>query len=189
MRLATEPTVRADIVVTFLRMERPPALPPRPLPPGTHVERVTAPTVAFYRYLYDTVGQAHLWWLRRVAADSELAAILADPRLSIHVLYRGGAPAGFYELDRRHAPDINLSYFGLLPHALNQGLGTAFLRHAVDTAWADHARAITVNTCTADSPRALPGYRRMGFRPVRELTESWHIPTRLGLALPPQVKG
>jgi GNAT superfamily N-acetyltransferase len=191
MRLATsaEPTTRVDIVVTFLRMEDPPALPPRPLPTGTHVERVIAPTVTFYRYLYNTVGQAHLWWLRRVAADSELATILSDPRLSLHVLYRGGAPAGFYELDRRHAPDINLSYFGLMPHALDQGLGTPFLRHAVDTAWAEPVRAITVNTCTADNPRALPGYRRIGFRPLRELHEAWNIPNRLGLTVPTHLKG
>jgi GNAT superfamily N-acetyltransferase len=186
MRLATspDPTTRVDITVTFLRMDSPPAIAARPLPPDTHVARVARPTVAFYRYLYNTVGEAHLWWLRRVAPDAEIATILSDPRLSIHVLYRGGAPAGFYELDRRNAPDVNLSYFGLLPHAIGQGLGTAFLRHAVDAAWADATRGITVNTCTADNPRALPGYRRIGFRPVRELHEAWNIPTRLGLIVP-----
>jgi GNAT superfamily N-acetyltransferase len=165
-------------------MDAPSTAPARPLPADTQVVRVVRPTVAFYRYLYNTTGEAHLWWLRRVAPDAELATILSDPRLSIHVLYRGGAPAGFYELDRRNAPDINLSYFGLLPHAIGQGLGTAFLRQAVDTAWAEGARGITVNTCTADNPRALPGYRRIGFRPLRELSEAWNIPTRLGLIVP-----
>jgi GNAT superfamily N-acetyltransferase len=191
MRLSTpaEPAVNVTIRVTFLRMDRPPETPARPLPADMDVQRVVAPTVPFYRYLYNTVGEAHLWWLRRVASDADIAEILANPRLSLHVLYHGGAPAGFYELDRKHAPVINLSYFGLLPHAVGRGLGTAFLRHAVDTAWAEGAKAVTVNTCTADSPRALPGYRRMGFRQVRELHEGWSIPTRLGLTVPAHLRG
>ena len=31
--------------------------------------------------------------------DAELAALLRDPVVSIHVLYSGGEPAGFFELD------------------------------------------------------------------------------------------
>ena len=190
MRLTTlpEPIIRASVCVTFLRMEQPPSAPSRPLPADCVVSHVQQLTVPFYRFLYNTVGEQHLWWLRRVSTDAELSTLLADPRLSIHVLYRGGAPAGFYELDRRHAPDINLSYFGLLPHAVGQGLGTGFLRQAVDTAWEDGARAITVNTCTADNPRALPGYQRMGFRRLREMREVWNIPSRLGLAIPPHLR-
>jgi GNAT superfamily N-acetyltransferase len=184
-----EPTTRASICVTFLRMEQPPTSPSRPLPADCGVSRVERPTVSFYRYLYNTVGEAHLWWLRRMASDAELAGLLGDPRLSLDVLYRGGAPAGFYELDRRPAPDFNLSYFGLLPHAVGLGLGTGFLRHAVDTAWAEGAGAITVNTCTADNPRALPGYRRMGFRPMRDVREVWNIPCRLGMVIPPHLRG
>ena len=51
-------------------------------------------------------------------------------------------------------------------------------------AWGAGARAITVNTCTADHPRALPGYLRAGFQPVRRLNEIWSVPTRLGLSIP-----
>jgi len=168
----------------FLRMEHPPALPPRPLPTGTHVERVIAPTVTFYRYLYNTVGQAHLWWLRRVAADSELATILSDPRLSLHVLYRGDQILGFFELDARPITTVNLSYFGLVPGAIGQGLGTALLRAAIATAWSHHPRAVTVNTCTADHPRALPNYLKAGFTITRTSREIWAVPTRLGLNIP-----
>ena len=44
--------------------------------------------------------------------------------------------------------------------------------------------AVTVNTCTADHPRALPGYVRAGFRPVRHVREVWDVPVRLGLKIP-----
>ncbi len=88
--------------------------------------------VPFYRFLYNTVGQDYLWWLRRAAPDAEIAAILAHPAVSVHVLYAGGQPAGFYELDRRAPHGINLSYFGLMPFAVGKRLGAPFLRHAVD---------------------------------------------------------
>jgi GNAT superfamily N-acetyltransferase len=79
---------------------------------------------------------------------------------------------------------VNLSYFGLMPHAVGRGMGYAFLRHAVDTAWSMGPRVVTVNTCTADHPRALPTYIRAGFRPVRQAREEWNVPTRLGLEIP-----
>lgn len=183
-----QPTTRAAVTVTFLRMQQPPDSPSRPLPAATSLVRLARPTVAFYRYLYGTVGAAHLWWLRRAATDGALASLLADPATSIHVLYRDGEPAGFFELDSRAAPVINLAYFGLMPHATGQRLGTPFLRAAVDAAWRMGARAVTVNTCTADHPRALPGYLAMGFVPVRSVREVWDIPNRLGLDVPPHLR-
>jgi hypothetical protein len=47
---------------------------------------------------------------------------------------------------------------------------------------------MTVNTCTADHPRALPTYIRCGFRPVRQAREQWNVPTRLGLRIPAHVR-
>ncbi len=56
--------------------------------------------------------------------DDQLSALLAAPGVSIHVLTRSHEPAGFYELDARLGHTVNLSYFGLLPHAIGEGLGT-----------------------------------------------------------------
>lgn len=183
-----ETVIPVAVDVTFLRMDRPPADPAPALPPEARVERVARCSVPFYRYLYDTVGRDYVWWLRRTMPDAELAALLADPRVSVHVLYRGGEPAGFYELDRRAGAVVNLSYFGLMPHAIGQGLGRAFLRHAVDTAWAERPRAVTVNTCTADHPRALPNYRAAGFETLRTVRELWRVPARLGLPIPERLR-
>jgi hypothetical protein len=183
-----EPVSRVAVTVTFLRMDTPPAHRAPPLPAATSLVRVTKPSVAFYRYLYDTVGAAHLWWLRRVTPDAELAALLADPHVLIEVLYENGEPAGFFEIDARGRFVVNLSYFGLMPHAIGRGMGAAFLRTAIDAAWAAGARAVTVNTCTADHPRALPTYIAAGFRPVRQVRETWDIPLRLGLMIPPDLR-
>lgn len=183
-----EAVVRVAVLVTFLRMDRPPADPAPALPADMTVQRVEVPTVAFYRYLYNTVGADYVWWLRRTMPNTELAHLLRDRGVSIHVLYQGGEPAGFYELDRRMWPDTNLSYFGLMPHAVGTGVGYAFLRHAIDAAWAETPRGVTVNTCTADHPRALPTYLRASFQPVRQVKEVWNVPTRLGLRIPDHLK-
>ena len=183
-----EPVVRVGVTVTFLRMDQPPNAPAPLLPPDVTLVRLARPSVAFYRYLYDTVGGPYLWWLRRVAPDGAIAALLAEPLVSIHVLYRNGEPAGFFELDGRAGWDVNLGYFGLMPHAIGQGLGNGFLRAAVDAAWRGAKRGVTVNTCTADHPRALPAYLRAGFRTLRAAPEVWDIPLRLGLNVPERLR-
>ena len=179
-----EPVARIGVTVTFLRMDRAPADAAPGLPPGQQVVRVGAPSVGFYRYLYNTVGADYVWWLRRTAPDDDLAALLEDPAVSIHTVNEGGVPACFFELYARPSPDVNLSYFGLLPHAVGTGNGYAFLRCAVDEVWRGGARGMTVNTCTADHPRALPTYLRAGFHVVRQAKEVWNVPNSLGLRIP-----
>ncbi|WP_419896410.1 GNAT family N-acetyltransferase [Roseomonas sp. USHLN139] len=182
-----EPAIRVVVDVTFLRMAAPPGDPAPPLPAGLRLVRLGHCTVPFYRYLYNTVGQDYVWWLRRAAGDAELAAILGDPAVSIHVLYSDGEPAGFFELERRAATaTTNIAYFGLMPHMVGKGAGAAFLRAAVDLAW-DGASLVTVNTCTADHPRALPNYLAAGFTKLRTVREVWPVPVRLGLNVPPRL--
>ena len=184
-----EPTTRIAVDVTFLRMDAPPDGLAPPLPQGATVLRLSRCSVPFYRYLYDTVGRDWVWWLRRTVPDAEIAGLLARPDVSIHVLYQGGEPAGFYEIERRGGETgTNLAYFGLMPHAIGQGVGRALLRHAIDAAWAEKPRVVTVNTCTADHPRALPNYVAAGFRVVRTMREVWPVPTRLGLPIPERLR-
>lgn len=182
--VSAEPVARLKVQVTFLRMDAPPTSPAPALPGDARVESVRHCSVPFYRYLYNTVGEPWLWWMRRIATDAELAGLLAHPSVSLHVLMRDGEPAGFYELDHRAGQAVNLSYFGLVPWAIGTGLGAAFLRHAVDDAWRIGLPAVTVNTCNADHPRALPGYLSVGFRKLRAIEEVWPVPLSLGMRIP-----
>ncbi len=183
-----ESVERVGVTVTFLRLDAPPAGPAPGFPSGAEVRARPDCTVAEYRALYDGVGEDYCWWLRRVMPDHEIEALLRAPAVVIHVLYVDDRPAGFHELDRSPWPVININYFGLLPHAIGLGLGRAFLRHAIDTAFGFGAKALTVNTCTADHPRAMPNYLRAGFRRVRAVEEVWQVPTRLGLRIPRQLR-
>lgn len=185
---AVEAAVRVGVVVTFLRMGTPPAGPVAALPEAVSLVRVQAPTAPFYRFLYATVGGEYCWWLRRAMSDEVLAAVLRDPATSLHVAYSEGEPAGFFELEARSALEVNISYFGLMPHAVGRGWGQAFLRAAIDEAWSRGPRAVMVNTCTADHPRALPLYIAAGFQPVRRVREVWNVPLRLGLAIPDHLR-
>jgi GNAT superfamily N-acetyltransferase len=182
------PFTRIAVTVTFLKQEFQPILPGPAMPADTFIVRLGAPTVAFYRYLYATVGAPYVWWLRRTLPDEDIAALLANPAVSIHVLYRDGEPAGFFELEARRPAAVNLSYFGLMPHLVGHGMGPAFLRAAIDEAWRRRPHMLTVNTCTADHPRAMPTYIRAGFARVREVREVWDVPNRLGLAIPAHLR-
>ena len=102
-----EPCVEVAVDVTFLRMDAPPVDRPRALPEGMTVETLPRCSVPFYRYLYDTVGGPWLWWMRRAAGDAEIAALLAHPAISVHVLYGGG------EMTDRGAHIIDLAQLGL----------------------------------------------------------------------------
>jgi len=182
------PVTRVGVTVTFLRMDHPPQAQAPGLVPGFQVVRAQAPSVPFYRYLYNTVGADYLWWLRRTTADDELAALLRDRAIAIYTLYAKGEPAGFFELDARPWPDVNLSYFGLMPAVIGHGTGYAFLRAAVDEVWRHGPKGMTVNTCTADHPRALPNYIRTGFTIVRQVREIWAVPNHLNMRIPASLK-
>ncbi len=157
---------RIPMVVTFLEMtSKPSALPP-PMPKGkVAIMRAAHPPVHFYRYLYDTIGDAYFWVDRRKLSDAALAAIVQDPEVELHVLYVDGNPAGMAELDMRDAMTGQLAYFGLMPEAVGKRLGYFFCYHAVMNAWARPISKLLINTCTLDHPRALPLYQRLGFVP------------------------
>src|SRR5580692_9873389 len=93
---------RVPMVVTFLEMtSKPSALPP-PTPKGKiAILKADNPPVHFYRYLYDTIGDAYKWVDRRKKNDAELAAIVQHPQNELYVLYVEGCPAGMAELDMR----------------------------------------------------------------------------------------
>lgn len=168
----------------WLALGHAPSAPPPPLPAGARIDRVERPAIAFHRFLFTAVGEEWLWWSRRAMSDGEVAAILHDPRHSTHVLCMDGQPAGFFELDRRPAPDIELAFFGLMPHATGRGLGRVFLEHAIATAFAERPRRLTVNTCDLDHPAALPNYLARGFTIEREAVVEEPDPRARGL-IPP----
>jgi GNAT superfamily N-acetyltransferase len=159
-----------DVRTFYLEMRsRPPGAVPTPRE-GLTVIHAKRPTIAYYRFLYDTVGKAYHWYSRGKMTDPELAAVLLDPHNEVHVLHVEGTPAGFVEFDRRVEGEIEIVQFGLVPEFIGQGLGKFFLRWAIDRAWDYTPGRLWLHTCTLDHPVALPNYLKAGFVLFRETT-------------------
>jgi GNAT superfamily N-acetyltransferase len=135
---------------------------------GLSVIHARKPTVAYYRFLYASVGSSYNWASRRKLSDTELALLIHDPRMENHVLHVDGVPAGFAELDRRNPAEIELVQFGLVPEFIGQGLGKYFLNWTVAKAWSYGPKRFWLHTCTQDHKAALPNYLKGGFTVYKE---------------------
>ena len=151
--------------ITYLEMLARPAVGRAPIPAGKlALMRLENATVGFYRYIYDAVGEPWLWFERRLFGDAALLQLIAKPTIEIFVLYVGGVPAGFFELDAAEPRETKLCYFGLVPDFIERGYGAYLLQAAIDRAWT--ARPIDrfwLHTSTYDHPHALRVYQRAGF--------------------------
>ncbi|MHA1599906.1 MAG: GNAT family acetyltransferase [Alphaproteobacteria bacterium] len=169
--------------VTYLEMTARPSLPPTALSSRRAVAllRANQPSVAFYRFLYDSIGKPWMWYERLMLDDEALATIIQDEKVEIYVLYVDGVPAGYAELDRRQDPDIELAYLGLVPEFVGGGLGAYLLATAIDIAWSYEPRRLWVHTCTQDHPRALALYQQFGFKPYKQESITFPDPRLSGL--------
>jgi GNAT superfamily N-acetyltransferase len=159
-----EPVVR-----TYLELTDPAQL-RRAAPPRTEGEiaivRRDPPDGATSRWFYEHVGASHRWTdhLARSAADWQAWA----ESVETWVVTVDGENAGYYELQVA-GEDVQVAYFGLLPHAQGQGLGGHVLTHALTRALEPGPRA-WVHTCTLDGPHALANYLARGLQPFRTET-------------------
>lgn len=163
----------------------------RALPDGTRIDLLEAPTPEFVRWLYAAVGGPWRWTDRLGWARDQWAQELAQSGAEVHVLYVGGAPAGYVQLGATvtdTGSSVQIAYFGLLEHAIGRGLGGALLAYAVEVAWSLSERRglapvsqVWLHTCDLDGPHALANYQARGFRVTGECTEDEDYPeTPLG---------
>ncbi|MEX2615021.1 MAG: GNAT family N-acetyltransferase [Alphaproteobacteria bacterium] len=155
-----------DITITSLEMRARPkragARPPlfkRPV----MLLRAERPTLSFYRYLYNTIGRDWCWYERRQMDDNALARIIHDDSVAVYVLYVGGVPAGYVEIDSRRHVSVEIAYLGLMPEFVGRGLGRYLVNWAVDTAWDMNPERVWIHTCNLDHPAALLLYQKVGF--------------------------
>lgn len=154
--------------VTLLEMTAPPkASLPVPVNIQTALMRTTNIPLPFYRFLYTQVGMRYHWHERLRMSDTELKAVLDDPKTTVTVLYIDGAPAGYFELFKESDDVVELVYFGLFERAVGLGVGKWFLLQALYAAWDMNPLKVKVSTNTLDHPRALQLYQRFGFEPVK----------------------
>lgn len=136
-----------DVTRTYLEMTDPARLRPARHPdPSLTLERVTDCPPSLYRHLYGTIGAQYHWVDRRGWTDEQIRAHVARPEITIWVLRRGAAEAGYFELAREPDSSVEIVYFGLFPECVGQGLGKHLLTVAVEQAWAMGARRVWLHT-------------------------------------------
>ena len=151
------------LITTYLAMNDPSAfLPAYSDDPALQIIECEIPLAGFYRFLYGEVGRAWRWLDRDAWTDDELEAWLAAPNISLWVLYVGGTPAGYIELDAQ--PDgTEIAYFGLIERFFGHGYGKHLLSFGIQRAWDNGASRVWVHTCNMDGPHALENYQKRGF--------------------------
>ncbi len=150
--------------VTYLEMLAPPV--PRKnnlLLEDCALLRADNPPVHFYRYLYERVGEKHFWVSRNKINDRDLIKTIHDPLVEIYILYQGGVPVGFSEIDFRKPKLGDIVFLGLMEEKIGQGLGGFLLNEMIKTAWAKDISRLIIETCTLDHPNALLLYQKYGF--------------------------
>ncbi|MFI4999856.1 MAG: GNAT family N-acetyltransferase [Reyranellales bacterium] len=173
---AHQPPPRADgrLLVTITHLELSPAdWTRRGVPPDIAVSltREPAPTVGFYRDLYDRVGRPWLWYERRLLADAALGELLGTPGHELHVARADDELVGYFELDGEE-----IVFFGLTLSYLGRRIGPWLLDRAIERGFARGATRLRLNTNTLDHPRALDTYRKAGFHVVRSETKQLQDP-------------
>ncbi len=165
---SSEKASELKAVFTWLqRTEAPGPMPNAPLAGQLALIRADFMPMAFYRFLLDSVGRPHHWVQRMRMPDGALRAILDASTTDIFVLYFEGTPAGFFEIDRRQEGTAHIVHFGLMPHAQGRQLSGWFFQSALNAAWREGTKRITIGTTSLDHPAALRLYQRFGF----EVTE------------------
>jgi GNAT superfamily N-acetyltransferase len=169
-------------IVTSLEMTSRPAL--RAMPASDlRLERWQAPSPDKYRLLYRRIGEPWLWFSRLELNDTELSAIIHDPKVRIWAaLDRRGIEVGILELDFREAGQCEIAFFGLVPELAGKGHGRWLMAMALQAGWAEPGvKRMWVHTCTLDGPGALSFYIKSGFTPYRRQIETFPDPRLNGL--------
>ncbi|TME02441.1 MAG: GNAT family N-acetyltransferase [Chloroflexi bacterium] len=151
----------------------------RPSPePATPVEirRATVVSPELGRFLYTAAGGNWYWIDRLVWTYDQWLERLSQPRVETWVMYVGGTPAAYFELDGTADGEVEIAYLGVLPAFMGRGLGGWLLTEAIRRAWAMETRRVWVHTCTLDAPHALANYRARGMRVFKEHVEAVELP-------------
>ncbi|MGF1475195.1 MAG: GNAT family N-acetyltransferase [Geminicoccaceae bacterium] len=175
------PSGKLAAVATFLELSQAPPKTDRPWPGDTNFVSAPVGDLDRYRRLYRAVGRDWLWFERLLLDDAALSSILGDPQRSILYLINDGEDQGLIELDFRHVPAVELTYFGVVPHLTGRGLGRLMMDEACARAFDGGASRLWVHTCTFDHPSALGFYQSQGFRAFKRSIEIMDDPRLKGL--------
>jgi GNAT superfamily N-acetyltransferase len=163
--------------VTHLVLDAPQPLPvSTPAPLGLSLRREADDEKAAVAALcYGAVGKQWSWIDRREWTSAAWHSAVANPSVEVWTIRQSEGLAGYFQLEQA-GPDVTIQYFGLLPAWVGKGLGRWLLNAAIQRSVELEARQIRLETCSLDSPAALPNYLARGFRIERHETRRRSVP-------------
>lgn len=165
---------KIETVVSYLEMTSEPAASEKPKQrDGVQILRLKEPSVEFYRFLYDQVGEPWSWTARKLMSDQKLFSVISKSTTEIFVLYSSGNPAGYLEIELQDGgEEFEIVYYGLTPQYFRKGLGMYLLNWGLWYVWKEKkTNRIWLRTCTLDGDNALATYLKAGFRKFDESIE------------------
>jgi GNAT superfamily N-acetyltransferase len=155
-------------IVTYVEMTGPDQLEPAPAVPGLSLEPLERDSPLVTELLAG-VGAPYGWDSTGRTPEGWHVWFAEAPDRTFWLLSFEGEPAGIVSLDPHPGDEVEIKSFGLLPEFVGKGLGGYALTLAVRRAWAvsGSVSRVWLHTSSWDHPRALPNYRRRGFRPYR----------------------
>lgn len=151
-----------EILVTHHRLE----MTKKPEPPGDcrcTAHQVEEPNPSLNRFFYISIGFNWMWYSKAGWSYEQWASLANSAAYETWVTYHQGTPIGYFELDLSAAKKTEVASFGLLPEYTGRGFGREHLQLAIDRAWRDETELVWLDTCSLDSPAALPNYLKCGF--------------------------
>lgn len=179
-QLPVKPGEVATIVTHFEMTERPKPRPIQTCP--LRLMRWQTPGTDKYRILFKRVGEHWLWFSRLAMADQELSVILHNPLVEVYaVVDPKGIEIGILELDFRMTGRCVISFLGLVPQLIRQGLGQWLMAQAIALGWRKSVSGLFVETSCIDDPRAMSLYLKTGFVAVNRSIDVFPDPRISGL--------
>jgi len=153
------------VATTYLELTHPPVGDPLVAPGGDVT--VAAERIAYDEYmrLWRSVGGPLDWDGRLITPAEKVEAILVSPSAEIFIARFRGEAAGLCEFNKSEPLGSEIVYFGLSPAFQGRRLGPYLLDVALRQHWKTNSpHRVWLHTDDWDDPRALPLYKRVGFR-------------------------
>mgnify|MGYP001224620529 CR=1 FL=1 len=133
----------------------------------TRISKMQNPNPKFTQWLYQHIGRDWWWVGRYYWSMDQWKNRFRNPSVSLWLMETSSKlemhPAGYYELEKHEASDIEISSFGLLPHSIGKGLGGHMLTDGLERAFDMGAKRVWVETSSLDHRYALENYKARGM--------------------------
>jgi GNAT superfamily N-acetyltransferase len=126
--------------------------------------KLEIPSPELGRFFYLTIGGEYFWVDRLNWDYNRWNNYLSKPYVEMSLIYLNNTPIGYYEINKKEFPSIELVYFGLMKNFISNGYGTCLLKEIIEYCKNLNGNRLWLHTCSLDHEKALNFYKKNGFK-------------------------